>query len=97
MEQSFGSFCLLVCRVANNEGVRRARSYGYFEISATSLTSKKAYDRYWPLSTFAVRQQFVCVWGQTGLVIDRLNPSRMTHLGHDHLDRHTAPLTINSP
>ncbi len=35
----------------------------------------------WSLSTFAVTQQFVCNWGQTGLVIDRLNPALMTHSG----------------
>ncbi len=31
-----------------------------------------------PFSTFALTQQFVCNWGQTGLVIDRSDRSGQT-------------------
>ena len=40
-----------------------------------------------PFLPFAVTQQFVCNWGQTGLVIDRFDRSKMTQLGLGVLQR----------
>ena len=40
-----------------------------------------AHGRFWPSSTFAAAHQFVCSWGQTGLVIDRPDRALLTRSG----------------